>query len=194
MWISHMYTYGMLWNIYKNQFIHSGLSDSLQHPGLQHTMPPCPSPTSRVYSNSCPLSRWCHPTISSPVLRFSSCFQSFPALGSFQMSQFFISGDRSIGASASVLPMNIQGWFVWMESCNTKSSMLLLLNVTFLRVTTFKCVSAFSSFFFQLVFHDTPPVLCGHVCCLQVRVIISKAAGNTDAQVCVWTRAFGSLA
>ena len=71
--------------------------------------------------------------------------------------------------------------------------MLLLLNVTFLRVTTLKCVSAFSSFFFQLVFHDTPPVVCGHVCCFQVRVIISKAAGNTDAQVCVWTRAFGSL-
>ena len=113
MWISHMYTYGMLWNIYKNQFIHSGLSDSLQHPGLQHTMPPCPSPTSRVYSNSCPLSRWCHPTISSPVLRFSSCFQSFPALGSFQMSQSFVSGGQSIGVSAStsVLPMNIQDWF-----------------------------------------------------------------------------------
>ena len=71
--------------------------------------------------------------------------------------------------------------------------MLLSLSVTFLRVTTLKCVSAFSSFLFQLVSHDTPPVVCGHACCLQVRVIISKAAVNTDAQVCVWTRAFGSL-
>ena len=75
--------------------------------------PPCPSPTLRVYPNSCPLSRWCHPTISSSVIPFSSCLQSFPASGSFQMSQFFTSGGQSIGisASTSVLPMNIQDWF-----------------------------------------------------------------------------------
>ena len=80
---------------------------------LQQTRFPCPSPTSRVYSNSCPLSRWCHATISSSVTPFSSCPQSFPASGSFPMSQLFTLGGQSIGisASASVLPMNIQGWF-----------------------------------------------------------------------------------
>ena len=74
---------------------------------------PCPSPTPRVYSNSCPLSRWCHPTISSSDIPFSSCLQSFPKSGSFPRSQFFISGGQSIGVSASgsVLPMNIQDWF-----------------------------------------------------------------------------------
>ena len=81
--------------------------------GLQHTRPPCPSPTPGVYSNSCPLSRWYHPTISSSVVPFSSCLQSFPASGCFRMSQFLASGGQSIGVSAStsVLPMNIQDWF-----------------------------------------------------------------------------------
>ena len=87
------------------------MSDSLRPHGLQDARPPCPSPTPRVYSNSCTLSRWCHPTISSSVIPFSSCLQSFPASGSFQMSQLFASGGQSIGASALVLPMNIQGWF-----------------------------------------------------------------------------------
>ena len=89
------------------------MSDSLQPHGLQHTRPPCPSPTPGAYSNSCPSSRWRHPTISSSVVPFSSCPQSFPAPQSFQMSQLFTSGGQSIGvsASASVLPMNIQGWF-----------------------------------------------------------------------------------
>ena len=94
-------------------FSRSVMSDSLRPYGLQHARPPCPSPTSGAYSNSCPLSQWCHPTISSSVVPFSSCFQSFPASGSFLMSQFFSSGGQSIGvsASASVLPMNIQDWF-----------------------------------------------------------------------------------
>ena len=80
---------------------------------LQHARPPCPSPTPGVYSNPCPLSRWCHPTISSSVVPFSPCPQSFPASESLQMSQLFISGGQSIGVSAStsVLPMNIQDWF-----------------------------------------------------------------------------------
>ena len=80
---------------------------------MQHASLPCPSPTLRVYPNSSPLSRWCHPTISSSVIPFSSCLQSFPASESLQMSQFFPSGGQSIGvsASASVLPMNIQDWF-----------------------------------------------------------------------------------
>ena len=79
--------------------------------GLQHASLPCPSPSPRVCSNSCPLSQWCHPTISSSVILFSSCLQSFPAWGSFLMSQFFTSGGQSIGPSASVLPVNIQDWF-----------------------------------------------------------------------------------
>ena len=79
----------------------------------QHSRPPCPSPTPGAYPNSCPLSRWCHPTFSSSVVPFSSCLQSFPASVSFPMSQFFTSGGQSIGVSAStsVLPMNIQDWF-----------------------------------------------------------------------------------
>jgi len=95
------------------QFSHSVMSDSLQPHGLQHTRPPCPSPTPKAYSNSCPSCQWCHPTISSSVIPFSSCLQFFPASGSFPMSQFFASGGQSIGvsASASVLPMNIQDWF-----------------------------------------------------------------------------------
>ena len=89
------------------------MSDSLPPHGLQHDRPPCPSPSPRVCTDSCPLNRWCHPTISSSVLPFSSCLPSFPASGSFRMSQYFVSGGQTIGASAwaSVLPMNIQGWF-----------------------------------------------------------------------------------
>ena len=95
------------------QFSCSVVSDSLGPHGLQHARPPCPSPTPGVYSNSCPLSQWCHPTISSSIIPFSSCLQSFPASGSLPMSWFFASGSQSIGvsASASVLPMNIQDWF-----------------------------------------------------------------------------------
>ena len=89
------------------------MPDSLQPRGLQHTRLPCPSPTPRAYSNSCPSHWLCQPTISFSVIPFSSCPQSFSASGSFKMSQFFISGGQSIGvsASASVLPMNIQDWF-----------------------------------------------------------------------------------
>ena len=102
-----------LWRIWRwLQFSRSVVSDSLQPHGLQHTRPPCPSPTPGACSNSCLSSRWCHPTISSSVIPFSSSLQSFPASGSFQMSQFFSSGGQSIGASASasLLPMNIQDW------------------------------------------------------------------------------------
>ena len=90
------------------------MSDSFQLHGLQHARLPCPSPTPRTCSDSCPSSQWCHPTISSSVIPFSSCPQSFPASGSFPMSQLFASGGQSIGtsASASVLPMNIQDWFL----------------------------------------------------------------------------------
>ena len=95
------------------QFSHSVMSDSLWSYWLQHSRLPCPSPTLGVYSNSCSLIRWCHEIISSSVIPFSSCPQSFPASGSFQMSQLFVSGGQSIRVSAStlVLPMNIQDWF-----------------------------------------------------------------------------------
>ena len=89
------------------------MSDSLWPHGLQHARFPCPSPSPRACTNSCPLNQWCHPTISSSVVPFSSCLQCFPASGSFPMSQLFAAGGQSIGASASasVLPMNIQAWF-----------------------------------------------------------------------------------
>ena len=95
------------------QFRHLVVSNCLHPHGLQHTRLPCPSPTPGVYSNSCPSSRWYHPDISSFVVPFSSCLQSFPASESFPMSQFFTSDGQSIGASASasVLPMNIQDRF-----------------------------------------------------------------------------------
>ena len=94
------------------QFSRSVVFDSLRPHGLQDARPPCPSPSPGVYSNSCPLSWWCHPPISSSVVLFSSCLQCFPASGSFQMSQFLALGGQSIGVSAStsVLPMNIQDW------------------------------------------------------------------------------------
>ena len=95
------------------KFSHLVMSSYLPPHEPQHARPPCPSPTPRVHPNPCRLSRWFHPTISSSVVSFSSCSQSFPASGSFQMSQLFASGGQSIGVSAStsVLPMNIQDWF-----------------------------------------------------------------------------------
>ena len=114
-----VYIYSLSENIYSFsdsvisvQFSHSVISDSLQPHEPQHTRPPCPSPTPRVYPNPCPSSRWCHPTISSSVIPFSSCPQSFPASESFQMNQLFASGGQSIGisASTSVLLMNTQDW------------------------------------------------------------------------------------
>ena len=111
------------------QFSHSVVSDSLQPHELQHARPPCSSPTTGVYPNSCPLSWWCHPAISSSVVPFSSCLQSFPASGSFPISQLFTSGSQSIGvsASASVLPMNIQDWspLEWTGWISLKSKGLL---------------------------------------------------------------------
>ena len=94
------------------QFSHSVMSDSLRPHEPQHARPPCPSPTPGVYPNSCPLSRWCYPTISSSAIPFSSCPQSFPASGSFQMIQLFSSGGQTIGVSpsTSVLPMSTQDW------------------------------------------------------------------------------------
>ena len=104
------------------QFSHSVVSDSLRLHESQHARPPCPSPTPGVYSDSCPSSQRCHPTISSSVVPFSSCLQSFPASGSFPISQFFASSGQiiSVSVSASVLPINIQdsfllGWTGWIS-------------------------------------------------------------------------------
>ena len=94
------------------------MSDSLWSHGLQQVRFPCPSPPPRAYSNSCPSSQWCHPIISSSVIPFFFCLQSFPASGSFPMSQFFASGCQSFGvsSSASILPMNIQDWVtLWLD-------------------------------------------------------------------------------
>ena len=107
------------------QSSHSGVSNSLWPHESQHARPPCPSPTPRVHSNSCPSSWWCHPAIFSSVVPFSSCLQSFPASGSFPMSQFFPWGGQSIGvsASASVPPMNTQDWspFGWTGRISLRS-------------------------------------------------------------------------
>ena len=103
----------MLYTLSSVPFSLSVMSDSVWPCGLQYARLPCPSPTPGVYPNSCPLSQWCQPTISSSVVPFSSCVQSFPTSGSFQMSQLFASHGQSIGVSAStsVLPMNTQDWF-----------------------------------------------------------------------------------
>ena len=108
----------------------SVVSDSLQPHGLQHTRLPCPSPSPRACSNSCPWSQWCHPTISSSVVPFSSCFQSFPALGSFLMNRLFTSGGQNIGASAlaSVLPMTIQSFGIdWLDLLAVQGTLKSLL-------------------------------------------------------------------
>ena len=117
----------LIYLICRIQFSCSVVSDSLQPHEPQHARPPCPSPTPGVHPNPCPLSQWCHPTILSSIVPFSSCPQSFPASGSFQMSQFFTSCGQSIGASAlaSILPLNTQNWSplamtVW--SCSPRDS------------------------------------------------------------------------
>ena len=126
--VQHKLTLNYLQSFSSVQFSCSVMSDSLPPHEPQHTRPPCPSPTPGVHPNPCPLSQWCHLTISSSVVPFSSCPQSFPASGSFLMSQFFASCGQSIGALAlaSVLPVNIQGWFlqgclVW-SSCSLRGS------------------------------------------------------------------------
>ena len=115
-----MYTY-----ISSVQFSRSVVSNSLQPHESQHTRPPCPSPSPGVHSNSCPLSQWCHPTFSSSVIPFSSCLQSFPESGSFQMNELFTSGDQIIGASAStsVFPMNTQDRIDWLESLEVQRTL-----------------------------------------------------------------------
>ena len=116
----------------------------------QHARPPCPSPTPRVYPNSCPSSQWCHPAILSSVVPFSSCPQSLPASGSFPMSQLFVWGGRSTGvsASASVLPMNTQdwsplGWTGWI-SLQSKGLSRVFSNTTVQKASIFRCSAFFT--------------------------------------------------
>ena len=109
---THFVRWSFLLRTIQFHFSRSVMSDSLWPHELQHSRPPCPSPTPGVYPNSCPLSWWCHPTISSFVILFSSCLQSFQTSGSFQMHQLFASGGQNIGVSSStsVLPMSTQDW------------------------------------------------------------------------------------
>ena len=132
-------------------FSGSVLSNSLWPNGLQHNRLPYPSLSPRVCANSCPLSQWCHPTISFSETSFSSCLQFFPASGSFQMSQFFTSGGKSIGVSAStsVLSMNIQDWFPL-----GLTGLISLLLKGFLRVFSSTC-SCFIQIFFTVSFYPS---------------------------------------
>ena len=130
------------------QLGHSVVSDSMQPHGLQYASLPCLSPTPRAYSNLCPLSRWCHPTISSSVVPLSSHRQTFPASVSFPISQFFTSGGQRIGvsASASVLPMNIQDWFPlgWTGWISLQSKELSrVLSIITVQKASILCCSAF---------------------------------------------------
>ena len=139
------------------------MSDSLWSHGLQHAMLSCPPAATRAYLNSCPSSWWCHPTISSSVVPFSSCLQSFPASGSFPMSQFFASGNQSIGvsASASVLPVNTQDWSAlrwtgWI-SLQFKRFSRVFSNTTVQKQKFFQC-----SAFFIVNSHISKPFRCFH--------------------------------
>ena len=129
----------------------SVLSSSLRPHGLQYTRLACPSPSPGAFSNSCPLSQWCHPTSSSSVIPFSFCLQSFQAPGSFLMSQFIVSGGQSIGTSVSVLPKSVQGWFLLgltaLISLQSKGGLKSLLQHYSLKASVIQC-SAF--FIFQL--------------------------------------------
>ena len=126
------------------------MSDSLQPHGLQYARFPCPLPTHGAYSNSCPLSRWCLPTISSSVVPFSSRLQPLPASGSFPMSQFFASGGQNIGvsASASILPMNSQNWFLlgwdWLDLLEVQGTLKSLLQHHSSKASILQCSAFFT--------------------------------------------------
>ena len=156
-----------------SQFSSSVVSDSLWSHGLQHNWLPCPSPITRVCSNSCPSRRWCHPTISSSVVPFSSCLQSFPGSGSFQMSQFFTLGGQSTeaSASASVLPMNVQDWFplgLWYDLLAVQGTLKSLLQDHSLKASIIRC----SAFFIVQLSH--PYMTTEKTIALTTRTFIGK--------------------
>ena len=153
-------------------FSHPVVSNSLGPHGLQHTRLPCPSPSPGACSNSCPLNQWCHPTISSSVIPFSSCLQSFPASQPFTMSQLFASGGQSIGASASVLPMNIQDWFPlgWTGLISLQSKGL---SRVFSNPTVWKHQFFSSSAYFRVQLSN-PHITAGKVTAFTTRTFVSK--------------------
>ena len=155
------------------QFSCSVMSDSLWPHDLQHTRPPCPSPTPRVHPNPCPLSQWCHPTISSSVVPFSSCPQSFPASGSFPMSQLLAWGGQSMGVSAStsVLPMNTQDWspLGWTDRISLQSKGLLRV---FLNYSSKASILRRSAFFTVQLSH--PYMTTGKTIALTGRTLLAK--------------------
>ena len=160
------------------QFSRSVVSDSLRPHELQHARPPCPSPTSGVHPNPCPLSQWCNPTIPSSVVPFSSCPQPFPASGSFPMSQLFTSGGQSMGvsASASVLPMNTQdwsplGWTGWI-SLQTKGLSRVFSNTTVQKCSAFLSILQCSAFFIVQLSH--PYVITGKTIAWLDRSLLAK--------------------
>ena len=151
------------------------MSNSLWPHELQHTRPPCPSPTARVHLNPFPLSRWCHPTISSSVVPFSSCPQSLSASGSFQMSQLFTSGGQSIGvsASASVLPINTQDWFpLWWTGCISLQSKGLSRVFSNTTVQKHQFLIQYSAFFIVQLSH--PYMTTGKTIALTRRTFVVK--------------------
>ena len=156
------------------QFSHSVVSDFLRPHELQHTRPPCPSPTPGVYPNSCPSSRWCHPALSSSVILFSSCPQSLPASGSFLMSQLFTWSGQSTGVSvlASVLPMNTQDWspLEWTGwfSLQSKGHSRLFSNTTVQKASILWC----SAFFTVQLSH--PYMTTGKTKALTRRTFVGK--------------------
>ena len=156
------------------QFGFSVVSDSLRPHGLKHARLPCPLPTPEACSNSCPLSRWCHPTISSSVVPFSSCLQSFPPSGSFPMSQFFASGGQSIGVSVStsVLPMNSQDWsplgIDWLDLLAVQGTLKSLLQHHTTKASILQC----SPFFIVQLSH--PYMATGKTIALTRRTFVCK--------------------
>ena len=155
------------------QFSHSVVSDSLWPRGLQQGRPPCPSPTPGACSDSCPLNRWCHPTISSSVIPFSTCLQSFPASGSFQMSQLFASCGQTIGVSAStsVLSMNTQVISFrmdWLDLLAVQGTLKSLLQHHSPKASILQC----SSFFIVQLSH--PYMTTGKTIALTIRTFIGK--------------------
>ena len=156
------------------QFSWSVVSDSLQPHGLQHTMLPCPSPTPGACSNSCPLSQWCHPTISSSDIPFSSHLQSFPASGSFSMNHFFEAGGQSTGVSAStsVLPKNTQDWsplgWDWLDLLAVQGTLKSLLQHHNSKASILQC----SAFFIVQLSH--PYMTTGKTIALTRWIFVGK--------------------
>ena len=162
------------------QFSHSVVSDSWWPHGLRHTWPPCPSPTPRAYPNACPLSWWCHPTISSSVLPFSYCLQSFPASGCFPVSQFFESGDQNIGSfSFNISPSNEYSGLIsfrvdWLDLLAVQGTLKSLLQHHSSKASILRC-SAFS-----IVQLSHPYLTTGKTIALTRRTFVGKVMSLPD--------------